>query len=113
MDTRVRGLSDPCPYRRFFKKIHVRVRVRVRGLKNFQVCVRGLKNFHVRVRVRDHDFSDVRVRVRVRGLGRTLLSADTGLRVHRSLVSIEPITLCFELGLSLRFLSLTFDGSIF
>ena len=39
----------------------------------------------VRVRVRDHDFLDVRVRVRVRGHGRTRLSADMGVRVHRSL----------------------------
>ena len=51
-----------------FRKIHVRVRVRVRGFKNFHV----------------------RVRVRVRGQGRTWLSADTGVRVHRSLVYDIP-----------------------
>ena len=44
----------------------------------------------VRVRVRDHDFLDVRVRVRVRGHERTRLSADTGVRVHRSLVYDIP-----------------------
>ena len=47
----------------------------------------------VRVRVRDHDFLDVRVRVRVRGQGRTQLSADTGVRVHRSLTNSSD---CFE-----------------
>ena len=39
------------------------------------------------VRVRDHDFSDVHVRVR--GQGRTRLSADTGVRVHRSLIDTK------------------------
>ena len=65
MDTRVRGLSAPCPCPRFFKKNHVRVRVHVRGLKNFHVRVgvrvSGLKTFHVRVRVRDFKISHVRV----------------------------------------------------
>ena len=49
---------------------HVRVRdflIRVRGLKIFHV--RGFKIFHVRVR----------------GQGRTRMSADTSVRVHRSL----------------------------
>ena len=49
-----------------FRKIHVRVRVRVRGFKNFhvrvRVRVRGFKNLHVRVRVRDFKISHVRVR---------------------------------------------------
>ena len=74
---------------RGFKNFHVRVRVRVRDLKNFHVRVRDFKISHVRVR--DHDFLDVRVRVRVRGHGRTRLSADIGVRVHRSLTPV-PIS---------------------
>ena len=48
----------------------------------FKVLRRGPPKYYViGVRVRDHDFLDVRVR----GQGRTRLSADKGVRVDRSL----------------------------
>ena len=54
-----------------FEKIDVRVRVRVRGFKNFhvrvRVRVRGFKNFYVRVRVCVRGSKKYQVRVRVRG----------------------------------------------
>ena len=58
-------LVRPVSLSAIFLKNHVRVRVHVRGLKNFHVRVgvrvSGLKNFHVRVRVRDFKISHVRV----------------------------------------------------
>ena len=83
---------------------HVRARIRVRGLKNFdvrvRVRVRGLKICDVRVRVRGFQIFDVRgfkifhvrVHVRVRGQGVTHMSADTSVRVHRSLAAINKIS---------------------
>ena len=52
--------------------------VRVRG---FKIC-----DVRVRVHVRGFKIFHVRVHVRVRGQGRTRMSADTSVRVHRSLV---------------------------
>ena len=61
-----------------YSKFHdVRVRVRVRG---FKIC-----DVRVRVRVRGFKIFHVRVHVRVRGQGRTRMSADTSVRIHRSL----------------------------
>ena len=59
-------LVRPVSVSAIFQKNHVRVRVHVRGFKNFhvrvRVRVRDLKNFRVRVRVRDFKISHVRVR---------------------------------------------------
>ena len=58
--------------------------------KKIGVRVRDLKIFDVRVRVRDLKIFDVRVRVRRQG--RTRLSADTLVRVRRSLVTTFCMT---------------------
>ena len=65
---------------RYSKFQDVRVRVRVRG---FKIC-----DVRVRVRVRGFKIFHVRVHVRVRGQERTRMSADTSVRVHRSLITI-------------------------
>ena len=70
--------SNFCDVRvRDYKICDVRVRVRVRG---FKIC-----DVRVRVHVRGFKIFHVRVHVRVRGQGRTRMSADTSVRVHRSL----------------------------
>ena len=61
-------LVRPVSVSAIFQKIHVRVRVRVRGVKKLhvrvRVRVRDLKKFHVHVRVRVRDLKNFYVRVR-------------------------------------------------
>ena len=73
---------------------HVRARIRVRGLKNFDVRVRGLKICDVRVRVRGFKTFHVCVHVRVRGQGghacpqtRVSVSTDLWLLLTKLVVS--------------------------
>ena len=66
----VRGVSMLMSNSVICSKVNVRVRVKIRGLKHFnlRVCVRGLKKFQIRTnfRVRVHDLEKFNVRVRVR-----------------------------------------------
>ena len=71
METRVRGLSTSCPCRRLFEKV-----------MSVSVSIRGVEIFHVK----GFKICDVRVRVRFRGYRWTSISADTSVRIHRSLI---------------------------
>ena len=85
----------PSERKRGFQIFHVRVSVRDSNFCDVRVRDYKICDARVRVRVRGFKICDVRVRVhvrgfkifhvRVRGQGRTRMSADTSVRVHRSL----------------------------
>lgn len=77
----------PSEQKRGFQIFHVRVSVRDSNFCDVRVRDYKICDVRVRVRVRGFKIFHVRVHVRVRGQGRTRMSADTSVRVHRSLVT--------------------------